>query len=333
MNSSISVAKLEAQFIVGVDGGGSGTRARLCDLHGHVLGFGQAGPSGLGQGVEQAWVHIGQAIAAAFHGAQLSQPGPEQIALGLGLAGSEVSAQSQAFFAQAPRYARVVLDNDGYTTVLGAHAGRPGVVVAAGTGTVGEVLRADGTRHRVSGWGWMVGDEGGGAWLGKHAMQHAMQACDGRAPTGPLARAVWAKVAPPQDSDPNTVANLTNFASENILTWCAVAGQNQYAQLAPLVFECAQTDLAASGLLSAAVHELETIAAALDGDGCLPLVVCGSVGQRLLPLFKESTRQRCVSAAGDSADGALLLIRQALGLPANLQTQQRSDIKPTETSF
>ncbi|MEY2653988.1 MAG: hypothetical protein RLZZ524_1016, partial [Pseudomonadota bacterium] len=53
-------------FLIGVDGGGTGTRARLCDAQGRVLGDGAAGPSALGQGVEQAWRHIGQAVEAAF---------------------------------------------------------------------------------------------------------------------------------------------------------------------------------------------------------------------------------------------------------------------------
>jgi glucosamine kinase len=44
----------------------------------------------------------------------------------------------------------------------------------------------------------------------------------------------------------------------------------------------------------------------------LPLAIFGSIGQRLLRRFESSIRARCVEPAGDSADGALRLVRQAL---------------------
>ena len=59
--SSASIA-----YQIGIDGGGTGTRARLVSAQGAVLGFGASGPSALGQGVDQAWEHVTQAIDAAF---------------------------------------------------------------------------------------------------------------------------------------------------------------------------------------------------------------------------------------------------------------------------
>ncbi|HLO96322.1 MAG TPA: hypothetical protein VK195_18595, partial [Burkholderiaceae bacterium] len=50
------------RYHVGVDGGGTGTRVKLADAAGHVLGQGEAGPSALGQGVPQAWRHIREAL-------------------------------------------------------------------------------------------------------------------------------------------------------------------------------------------------------------------------------------------------------------------------------
>jgi len=285
------------QYLVGVDGGGTGTRLRLCELSGRLLGQDETGPSALGQGAEQAWRHIQQALQGAAAQAGLEDLDLGRCAIGLGLSGTGVQAQVDAFQALSPAYALVALDNDGFTTLLGAHGGRPGAVVAAGTGTIGEALRADGQRLYISGWGWVCGDEGSGAWLGLKAMRHAQQALDGRAEAGALARAVWAVAGQDRAS---------------ILAWCAAAGQHGYASLAPLVFDRAPNDPVAAGLVADAVSELERLAHALDPQAELPLALCGSVALRLSSEFSGTIRARCVAPEGDSADGALHLVRSAL---------------------
>lgn len=76
--------------------------------------------------------------------------------------------------------ADILLAADALTTHLGALSYRPGVVVAAGTGAVtfGTDLRDVWTR--VDGWGVLLGDEGGGAWVGRAGLQAALRAHDGR---------------------------------------------------------------------------------------------------------------------------------------------------------
>ncbi len=285
------------RYRIGVDGGGTRTRARLASAEGAVLGFAASGPSALGQGIDQAWEHIGQAVALAFADAQLAPASPAQCALGLGLAGANVRERRESFLRDAPPFAQIALDTDAYTTLLGAHEGRPGAIVAAGTGSVGEAIRRDGLRVAVGGWGFPVGDEGSGAWLGLRAMRQTHRAVDGRAPVGPLVGAVL---------------SLAGISREALLAWCDRPGQNAYAELAPLVFDAAATDPFAAQLLDRAARALEEIAAALDPEGALPLAVCGSIGQALLPRFDASIRARVVHPAGDAADGALRLVRQAL---------------------
>lgn len=285
------------QYLIGVDGGGTGTRLRLCELSGRLLGQDETGPSALGQGAEQAWRHIQLALQGAVAQAGLEGLDLGQCAIGLGLSGTGVQAQVEALQALSPAYALVALDNDGFTTLLGAHGGRPGAVVAAGTGTIGEALRADGQRLYISGWGWVCGDEGSGAWLGLKAMRHAQQALDGRAPAGALAHAVW---------------RIAGQDRASILAWCAAAGQHGYAGLAPSVFDTAAEDAAAADMVREAVLELERLAQALDPEGVLPLALCGSIALRLSSEFSGTIRARCVAPEGDSADGALHLVRSAL---------------------
>jgi glucosamine kinase len=284
------------RYFLGVDGGGTGTRVRLTDAQGLLLGQGEAGPSALGQGIEQAWQHIQQAVLAAARQAGLASVEPAQAAIGLGLSGVSVKAQAQAFLAQQPGYLALALDGDGYTSLLGAHGGQPGAVVAVGTGSVGEALRRDGSRICSSGWGWICGDEGSGAWLGLQAMRQAQRALDGRGVAGALALAVWAAAGADRQS---------------LLAFCAGAGQQGFAALAPLVFSHAELDPAAEALLVMAVQELEQLANSLDPAGNLPLALSGSIALRLAPRLSSRLLARRTEPQGDSAAGALLLIRQA----------------------
>ncbi len=183
---------VSVRWRVGVDGGGTGTRARLQGDDDRVLGYGSAGPSGLGQGVAQAWRHVGQAVAAAFDSAGLALPASSQIALGLGLAGAGVPAHHAAFLAADPGYALCRLETDATTQLIGVHGGRPGIVVACGTGSVAAVRTADGSVRQVGGWGFPVGDEGSGAWLGLRAVQQAQAVLDGRSHASVLSAAVLA---------------------------------------------------------------------------------------------------------------------------------------------
>jgi glucosamine kinase len=284
------------EFLVGVDGGGSGTRVKLARPNGFVLSQGAGGPSALGQGVNNAWMQVRNAIAAAFAGAGLPQPDWPQIALAAGLSGAHTKVLSDAFRAELPPFGKVLLETDGYTMLIGAHAGRPGVLVASGTGSVGEVLRTDRSHAVAGGWGFPVGDEGSGSWLGLHAVRAAQAAMDGRAAVGPLARKVW---------------GFCGQTRQDLAAWCAKSAQFAYAQVAPLVFECEDCDPVAGRLLAQAAQDLESIADTLDPAGSLPVAVCGSIGARLQRRMCQELRDRCVEAVMGPADGALWLLQQS----------------------
>jgi glucosamine kinase len=284
------------EYLVGIDGGGTSTRAVLSRL-GEVVGHGHAGPSALGQGIAQAWRNVELAIRHAFQSAGLAPARREQIGIGAGLSGVSNRPWREAFLAADPGYAQVELETDSFTMLLGAHGGNPGAILIAGTGSVAEALRPDGSRCTVGGWGFPVGDEGSGAWLGLHAVRHAQAAMDGRVNAGPLARQVWAECGRDRDA---------------LQAWCDHAAQFAYAQLAPAVFEHEGADPAAAELLARAVAALENLALAIDPRGRLPLAVAGSVGRVLAPRMSPAVRSRLVDAADGAAAGALSLIRQAV---------------------
>jgi glucosamine kinase len=278
---------------VGIDGGGTTTRALVADENGRIVGRGESGASALNQGAEQAWAHIVQAIEIAnVAGLSISD-----CALGLGLSGTTVPAQLYAFVGREPGVARFSLVTDGLVALLGAHAGQPGALMISGTGSVAEALLPNGTYRMVGGWGWQLGDEGSGAWLGQQAMKLAHAAYDNRAPAGPLVRTLWLQFG---------------TTREELLSLCAQAGQRWYAGIAPIVFDHADDDPAAAALLAEAGRALETLATALHPT--LPFALAGSIALRLKERFSDELRSRLVDPKGGATDGALWLIRQEAGL-------------------
>lgn len=289
------------EYLVGVDGGGSGTRALVRPVQGGPTGTGTAGPSALQQGIPQAWDNILLAIRRAFEAAGLPVPGWDRCVLAVGLSGVSHAPWRDAFLVRDPGFARLEAETDSFAMLVGAHGGQPGAILIAGTGSVAEALHADGSRATVGGWGFRVDDEGSGGWLGLQAVRHALAAFDGRANPGPLDRRVWMHCGDERES---------------LQEWCGSAGQFEFAQLARAVFACEPSDPVAARLLAQATTALEELALAIDPRGRLPLAVAGSIGGLLVSRMRPFVRGRIVPARQGAAEGALMLARRLQRLRA-----------------
>ncbi|MCU6435565.1 ATPase [Undibacterium sp. Jales W-56] len=292
------------QYLIGVDGGGTGTRVRLVcqglnQAHraGGVSAVGAAGPSGLMHGAAAAWDSILTATAQAFAEAGLSMPALNEIAAGCGLAGVNNRAWAAEFVAANPGFGVLAIETDAGTTLLGAHQGKAGVIIALGTGSVGEVMLADGTRREVGGWGFPSSDEASGAWLGLRAINHAQHVLDGRSPADALSAALIAHCGGDKDA---------------VFGWLAQANQTRYAQLAPMVVAQAGTVASASTIMLAAGREVAKMALALDPSGTLPIALCGGLAEPMAEFLPPELNSRIVKPHADSAAGALILIQHRL---------------------
>lgn len=75
---------------------------------------------------------------------------------------------------------RVIATNDAVTSYLGALGAVPGAVVVAGTGVMALACGEDGRWARADGYGSLLGDDGGGYWIGRRGLALALRARDGR---------------------------------------------------------------------------------------------------------------------------------------------------------
>lgn len=176
---------------------------------------------------------------------------------------------------------RVAVTSDAVIAHAGALAGKPGVVLIAGTGVVALAIGADGALRIADGWGPWLGDEGGGAWIGAAGLRAALRAHDGRGPSTTLLDAARARFGAPQ-------------------TWAAqLTGAAALASFAPDVL-AAEGDAAAVGIVKVAAEALAATARAV-GDGPVAMVG-GLAGVKAL-----RERLDLVPAASDALDGALRL--------------------------
>jgi N-acetylmuramic acid 6-phosphate etherase len=182
---SAVVRPVRADLVLGIDGGGTGTRTLLARMDtGEILGRGEAGPSNIQSvGVETALKALDDSIDQAFRMANL--PIAKVGAIGLGLAGVDRQEGLDIIHGWAARSAvaeRVRVAND--ATLLLA-AGTPagwGLAVIAGTGSIAFVQSPDGRVGRCGGWGYTLGDEGSAYVIAHRALRAACRAHDRVAP-------------------------------------------------------------------------------------------------------------------------------------------------------
>ncbi len=285
------------QYLIGVDGGGTGTRVLVVKPDGQEVARGSAGPSGLMHGATPAWNAILSAIAQAFEQVNMALPPLSVMALGCGLAGVNNRQWANEFIAANPGFAGLAVETDAGTTLLGAHQGQAGAIIALGTGSVGEVMLKDGSRREVGGWGFPSSDEASGAWMGLRAINHLQHTLDGRAPMDEFARALL---------------NFCGGTKDAVFAWLAQANQTKFAQLAPLVLEFAEKSGRAKNILIEAGIEVEKMANALDPSGTIPVALCGGLAEAIWSYLPERLLQRVTRPKGDSALGALILAKSQL---------------------
>lgn len=115
-------------------------------------------------------------ILAAVAGT-LSDDDPVVLAIGhtgLPEPPEELDAVAKLILDEVPAVGEVRLFPDAVTAHAGALSGRPGVVVAAGTGTVGLGVDSTGRAVRVDGVGHLVGDAGSAYDLGRAGLRQAV---------------------------------------------------------------------------------------------------------------------------------------------------------------
>jgi N-acetylglucosamine kinase-like BadF-type ATPase len=87
-----------------------------------------------------------------------------------------------------------VVVNDALVALVAGAGDQPGVVVVAGTGSIAYGRDAESRAARAGGWGYLLGDEGGGFWIGRAALSAVVRQFDHRGPATLLTDLVLAQM-------------------------------------------------------------------------------------------------------------------------------------------
>ena len=183
-------------WYLGVDAGGSFTRAALFNPENAVLCEGHAGPGNpFAVAPQVAFQAIEQAVAGAL-GQAACHP-HELSAACIGVAGiarlSPPDDWMEAFADWQIPQLEVVSDLE--IAHYASFQGQPGIQVIAGTGSSVLVKDAAGQSHVYGGWGWLLGDEGSAVDLGRSAVQWLTEQSDAGRPIGALGEAIFGELA------------------------------------------------------------------------------------------------------------------------------------------
>ena len=200
----------------------------------------------------------------------------------------------------------VVIVNDALVALTAGVDDAPGLVIVSGTGSIAYARDGEGRAARAGGWGYVIGDEGSGFWLGRAALTAVARDVDGRGPhtslTQPLLEALDVASRP---------ADLIQVVYEEGVDPAAIA------RLAPFVQQAAVAgDTVATALLERAADELVRAAAAvlerlgMRGLSFDPVLAGGAF--RSMPTLADGVQRRLREVAPGSAT-RLLAVEPARG--------------------
>jgi N-acetylglucosamine kinase-like BadF-type ATPase len=282
MNSDLNqaVGGAGAALVVGLDAGGTRTRAVLADARdGRVLGEGAGGPgNALTVPPAPLTAHLAEAVAQAVpEGAR-----GRVVAVAGGFAGATGADEDDPGRRNALTALQAALREVGVTAsalavgsdIEAAFASAPGapadgLALVAGTGAVAMRITDRHATATVDGDGWLLGDEGSGFWIGREAVRAALRMADGRGAATALADLVGralglpAEVLPGRLDDPRVPdagswprAHREAYRS-HLLPAVMAEPPIRLARLAPLAVEAAQAkDPVAEAILEEAADQL-----------------------------------------------------------------------------
>ncbi|MCC5843712.1 MAG: ATPase [Verrucomicrobia bacterium] len=303
---------------LGIDGGGTHSRAVLVDETGRMLGRGEAGSGNYHNvGLDQAVANLKAASEAALADAGLKSCRPA-VAF-LGCAGIKSSLDKSRLRAAAERAGlapagEITVENDLHNALAGGLGGRPGIALISGTGANCLGRDESGDTFMCGGWAWILDDRGSAMGLALAAFHAAVRAADGRARPTRLLPAALAFLGLSEPEEMLARLHVTPWTPDEI------------AAFAPVVGRCAEAgDAAAKKVLRDGANALAEIVkgtvqalAFPKGADVVLLGGCARSGAPYQPLIEAAIRKqvpqvRIIEPEGSPLDGAAINARRLLG--------------------
>ncbi len=281
-------------IIVGIDGGGTGCRVAIALRGGKIIGRGKAGPANPTKQPQKALENLLAAVQVARLDAGLSASELFDASAFAGVAGVRDDKIS-AFIAKGLPFNQVQVVEDRVTSVTGALAAENGAVAVIGTGSfLGRTT--DGKTQYLGGWGFELGDDASGAWLGHLLLRRVVLSAEGVAPHTDLSREILAKYG---------------GDAGKIYAFCTGAAPADFGELAPRVVDAAaQGDQIATDLMQAGANYIVKALGAVGYRQGEPLCLAGGLGPHYANFLPPQYGDSLIKPKGSALDGALILAAQ-----------------------
>ncbi|MEO1080070.1 MAG: BadF/BadG/BcrA/BcrD ATPase family protein [Pseudomonadota bacterium] len=287
------------QLFMGIDGGGSSCRAVLVTADLDVLATGSAGPANPYHSFEGTIGSLLAASQSALETAGLSVETCKEIRVGAGLAGVNLPAVFQKMAAWQHPFKAFHLTTDMEIACLGAHAGRDGAVMIAGTGSSGCAV-VNGHVSVVGAYGYPFADTGSGAWIGLQGIRAVLSARDGLG--------IETTLTPVLEQALGTTGN-------DIVERLMDSGTKDFAEHAKFVFAAAKAgDAVAVEILKEAATYLDGLAQRLMRFGTDRLSFIGGLSELLTEWLPESTAARISKPVMSPEMGACMFALRESGV-------------------
>jgi glucosamine kinase len=240
--------------------------------------------------------NVGEALAEAIE--TLHEPRGDVARVVVGGADTQLAVP---LIAASFPYAAVTAMND--VDLMASAVAAPLVAVVGGTGSIVVRRASAGDSSRRGGWGWFLGDEGSGSWIGREALRTVLSGLENgveTALTSSVADWSGARKHGPEDLSLAIYRKVYGASSPPLVV----------SALAPAVVDAANSgDAAAEAICQRAAGHLCGLAASAvqPGDS---IVFGGSVARALESNLRVLTAERCPSIGGlyffaDGVPGAL----------------------------
>jgi N-acetylglucosamine kinase-like BadF-type ATPase len=304
--------------VIGIDGGGTRTRAALVNAEGEVCGVARAGCGNFQAiGLEGLDSLLGRVLGDLETQGQQ----PEGLCLALAGAGRLHEQESIAALARRRQWARrICVVSDARAALEGAHGSGAGLIAIAGTGSMVLGKNGRGQLARAGGWGPVLGDEGSGYYLGVEGLRAVLRVRDGCGAKTLLTEMLRAQL------------DLGDWEQIVPRVYSGQLEREAIAALAPTVFAAARLgDQVAQALVAQAGAELgirvKAVAHRLGLEEPVELVCVGGVfkeREALWPfLAGQGVRLKERQALLPPVLGAALLAWQQLDWPVEGELVQR----------
>lgn len=169
-------------YLLGVDGGATGTSAVLAELDGTVRAVATGGASNqIVVGESQMGKVFAEVIGSLLQQTGYAAKDCSLATFGLSALGNEADLQTyHRGIAPIGLDGELIIESDVVIAWASATEGQPGIGVIAGTGSSCFGVNKAGERYRALGWDYILADQGSGYWIGLQGLQAAFKAYDGR---------------------------------------------------------------------------------------------------------------------------------------------------------